>query len=374
MGNVHTVIGLAPCLSVEGTIIPVRREAEAAFVQRLRSVPPPSYVTSARQVPSILVGNPNLFANRIPDLGRAAYYLVIQGGGKWGYGAEFRDYLQETAPMLEDARFLLSDEYVGYVDAFEIREGVLAVERLVQEDGDGLEHARALLADDPDASCELDRQEAEQWIREGPAGEALPYVERALKHRPRDPELLREHGHCLNTLGRHPAAVEALETSLAALPPHTLKPWGQRDALLEVTDDVGEEIAAALKVTYERLGFAYFKLGELEKALESFTRSHAITPTRGAVGALDSRCAVLLELGRLDEAEAGIAELLRCASGRRSIARAYHHRACLHARRGRLEEALRDVSIVLELQPGWREELGGDEDLAALRGRPGFPG
>lgn len=372
MGNVHTVVGLAPCLSVEGTILPVRRDAEAAFVQRLRSVPPPSYVTCARQVPSIHVNNPNLFANRIPDHGRAARYLVIQGGGKWGYDEDFTEYLRQTAPLLEDARFLLSDEYVGYVDAFEIRQGALVVERVVQEDGDALEHARALLADDPEALCELDHQEAEQWIREGSAEEALPYVDRALEHRPRDPELLRERGYCLNALGRHSAAVEALEASLAALPPHTLRPWGQGGALLEVADDVGEEITAALKITYERLGFAHFGLDDLEQALECFTRSHAITPTRGAVGALDNRCAVLLKLGRLDDAEAAIAELLRCGSGRHAIARAYHHRACLHVRRGRLEEAMRDVSIVLELQPRWRAELEGDEDLAALRGRPGF--
>ncbi|MCX4243721.1 TPR end-of-group domain-containing protein [Paraliomyxa miuraensis] len=372
MGNVHSIVGLAPCLSAEGAIIPVRREAEVAFTERLRSVPPPSYVSTARQLPSIRINNPNVFGNDVPDRDRAAYYLVIEGGGKWGYDDEFREYLANTAPMLEDARFLLSDEYTGYVDAFEIRDGALVVERLVAEQSEALEHARELLADDPEARFEIDRQVAQQWIREASAAHALPYLERALRHRPLDAALLRERGYCLSAMGRHEQAVASLEASLAALPAHTLRTWGKDDALLEVTNDVAEEVAAALKLTHERLGFALFGLGRLEDARASFIRSHSITPTRGAVGALDNLCVVSMKLGHLDEAEAGIAELLRTASSRHAIARAYYHRACLRARRGQLDDAVRDVSVALELQPRWREDIGADDELEPLQGREDF--
>lgn len=374
MGNVHSVTGLHPCVSVAGAILPVLGEAESRFVERLRSVPPPSYISTARQVPSIMVHNPNVFSNRVPDRARAAYYLVVEGGGKWGYDQDFVDYLEALAPMLEDARFLLSDEYIGYVDAYEIRAGTLRVERLVQERGEAAEHARTLLADDPEALFELDRQEAEQWIRANEPEEALPWVERALEYRPDDPELLGERGHCLIALGRAEEGLDVLQGCLGALPAYELRTWGQNDTLLEVTNDVAEEVTVALKCIHHRMGRACEQLGRHEEALGHYTRSHSLTPTRGATAALDDRCALLLRLGRLPEAAAAIAELHEDAWDRPTVARAYHHLARLHARQGDEEAAVRDVSIALELRPQWRAELADDEDLAVLRERADFMG
>lgn len=370
MGNVHSVTGIRPCPSVEGTILPVRRGEEEAFELHLRTEPVPSYIGSARQVPSIDVGNPNVFSNTVPDPERAAHYLVIRGGGKWGYDQEFMEYLEAIAPMLEDALFLLSDEYVGYVDSYEIRDGVLRIERVVEEQGEALEHARVLTADQPERLFEFDRQEAAQWVAARDSMEALPWIDRALARRPGNVALLGDRVYCLGAQGRHAEALDAAEEVLAALPPHTLQAWGERKQLLEVVDDVAEQVVPVLKRTHEHIGHNQLRLGNYELALQYFMRSHSITPTRGAVGALDGICVTLLRLGRLEDAEERISELLRGASSRHSIARAYYHRACLRALREDVPGAVRDVGIVLELQPRWRSELAQHEALAPLREHP----
>ncbi|MCB9714235.1 MAG: hypothetical protein H6712_10285 [Myxococcales bacterium] len=46
-----------------------------------------------RQVPSVTLYDPNVFANRVPDRARAGTYLVVEGGGKWGYDEDLRAYV-----------------------------------------------------------------------------------------------------------------------------------------------------------------------------------------------------------------------------------------------------------------------------------------
>lgn len=200
-------------------------------------------------------------------------------------------------------------------------------------------------------------------------------MERALAVLPDDPGLLAHRGWCLTMLGREEEGIAELERAIAALPAHELKPWGEGDSLRMVPDGVpqGRWIAAQLKTLHAWLGLAHLRLGRLEQAREHYARSCSITPTHGRVDGLDGECVALLRLGRLDEAEARITEMLAQAPRRTDVARAYYHRACLRARQGRLDEAARDAALVIELQPRWLAQLATDEDLAPLREREGLP-
>lgn len=111
MGNVHEVVQAEPFRSANGAALPLRAGAELvvdAF---------PSYTslgTSSREVGRSL-------------LSTSRRYLLVQTGGKWGYGFELEEFLTANAPVLEDAVFYVSDEYAMYVREWRIANGQLSV-------------------------------------------------------------------------------------------------------------------------------------------------------------------------------------------------------------------------------------------------------
>lgn len=112
MGNVHEVAQTEPYRSPHGAALALR--VGATLVDENF----PSY-TSMKSA-SRSIGRSRLPVERS--------YLVIQTGGKWGYGYELEEFLQRNAPVLEDAVFYVSDEYAMYVREWRIANGTLTVE------------------------------------------------------------------------------------------------------------------------------------------------------------------------------------------------------------------------------------------------------
>jgi hypothetical protein len=112
MGNVHEVTQTEPFRSSHGAALLLRdgeKLVEGAF---------PSY--TSLNMASRKIGRSRLSTER--------FYLVIQTGGKWGYGFELEEFLTANAPVLEDAVFYISDEYAMYVREWRIINGTLSIE------------------------------------------------------------------------------------------------------------------------------------------------------------------------------------------------------------------------------------------------------
>src|SRR5687768_13109411 len=172
VGNVHSIMQVAPIVSIEGAMLRVRAERIAEFDARVRDGVP-RYVRVWRHVPRFTIGNVNSSDNEVTDPARATTYLVISGGGKWGYDTLFRDFLEQIAPCLEDGRFFLGDEYSRMVVEHRFSDGVLAIDHLAN-DSDLETYAEPYLVT-PAQRATYARQRLAMWLhfREPAGGMAL---------------------------------------------------------------------------------------------------------------------------------------------------------------------------------------------------------
>ena len=84
------------------------------------------------------------------------------------------------------------------------------------------------------------------------------------------------------------------------------------------------------------------------------------------------RYSLALELEKEGEHDRSLAGLGSLMADDPPYAAVYYNTACFEARAGRIDAALAHLRRAVELSPSSADLARGDDDLAALRGQPGF--
>lgn len=205
MGNVHEVVQTEPFRSPHGAALPIR-DGQAFVDDKF-----PSYTSVTRASRSI-------GRSRIPT---ERSYVVLQTGGKWGYGFELEEFLSRNAPVLEDAVFYVSDEYAMYVREWRIANGTLAVE-FVAPDNSHVGLVLVETAKHRDFGLYLleEMLDGGLWSggdREEPESVRFRAVMALVQHRPERWQTWHQLG-LLKSDYAEQAAIEAFERALAIVP------------------------------------------------------------------------------------------------------------------------------------------------------------
>ncbi|MDQ3366113.1 MAG: hypothetical protein M3680_11870 [Myxococcota bacterium] len=367
MGNVHSVVQIAPIVSVEGAALRVRATQVDAFEQRYLASPRPAYVTMLRSAPSLHIANVNVLSSVVTDPAAAAVYLVLNGGGKWGYDDELQRYLRALGDLLEDARFFIHDEYVAFIDEYVLGRGQLSVERIVAEDGVIVDHVEEVLRAEPAKHYAFVMQQAADWLRLQEPDGALPWLDRAIASRPTSWEAHLARARALGAQAAHREAIASLDRACAGLGPYELRAWGDAaDVLHRVVDDDAGTIASALQQIECVRGDQLLALDRFDEACAAWALSYSLTPRHANAAPMLHQGISLLARDRHDEAASCFTKAMRVAYDRGTIAAITYHRACLHARRGDAAAGLTELRLACELAADYRRRAREDEAFAGL--------
>lgn len=144
-------------------------------------------------------------------------------------------------------------------------------------------YLRALSLEPADARANLNLATA--YFQLGEPEQALPYARRASRYAPEDGPTRVNLGSILTALGRHDEAVRAYEAAAERMEPtaplllnlaEALGKTGRYAEMINTLESANriETTAAA----YERIGSARFRLGQYERALESFRAAIVVDP------------------------------------------------------------------------------------------------
>lgn len=206
MGNVHEVAQTEPFRSPHGAALKLRAGA------MIGDEGLPSYT-------SLKTASRSIGRSRLPN---EQHYLVIQTGGKWGYGYELEEFLTANARSLEDAVFYVTDEYAMYVQEWRITNGTLAVEFVAPDNS----HVGLVLIETEkhrDFGLFLleDMLDGMLWggsDEEEPASVRFRAVNALVQYRPERWQTWYQLG-LMKMDYASSAALEALERALATVPP-----------------------------------------------------------------------------------------------------------------------------------------------------------
>lgn len=367
MGNVHSVVQIAPLVSIEGAALRVRAGKEAAFAAWLETTKVPAYAAIQREVPELVIANINVGPSTVRDPGRETVYVVVNGGGKWNYDDQLNDFLHAAAPFLDDARFFLNDEYARFIDEYAFANGALAIRRVVETNGDVNAHAMEQIAHDADKRYAFAMQIVEMWLDLSEPAGATSWVDLAIGARPSSWEAHYARARIMHATQGHEEALGSLDKAQACLGPFELTSWGkQNDPLYKIDSDTDERIVSALKLLENARGDNLAALGRVDDALAAYDRSFALTPRRSNSAPMIAKAAELIKLGRYPEAEACLAKAMTLATSRHVIATVYYNRACLFARTGD-PRAIATLASALELAGDYKAMAREDEDFIGLR-------
>ncbi len=197
-------------------------------------------------------------------------------------------------------------------------------------------------------------------LHQGRPGEALPYIEHALRLQPGTPEMLSNYGIALEGVGRPAEALEALERVVKAAPGNS-RAWNNRGALLsklqrneEALADFNRAVALepANADAWNNRGLMLAALNRPEEAMESYDRVLGFAP--GYVEARNNRGLALQAMGRRGEA---LAEFDRVIRERPGHAGAHVNRAGVLRAMGEVDQALESYAKALAIEPNLPEAL-----------------
>jgi predicted O-linked N-acetylglucosamine transferase (SPINDLY family) len=199
-------------------------------------------------------------------------------------------------------------------------------------------------------------------LHQGRPGEALPYIERALRLRPGVPEMLANYGIALDGVGRTPEALAALDSVVKA-DPRNARAWSNRGALLvrlQRHEDALADFDRALALdpglgdAWNNRGQVLMVLDRFEEALESYDRLLRLKP--GDIEGRNNRGLALKALGRTEDALAEFESVIR---ERPHHAGAWVNRAVVLRAMGEVDQALASYDNALAIQPDMPEALAG---------------
>jgi tetratricopeptide (TPR) repeat protein len=312
-----------------------------------------------RHVPRFTIGNVNSSDNEITDEARTTTYLVISGGGKWGYDTAFDDFLAQIAPCLEDATFFLGDEYSQQVVMYAFTDGVLAIDYLANNEQ--LETFAEPMLGTPALRAAYARQRLAMWLhlREPAGGMAL--VDELLAIEPHAWEAHVARAKLLAAGEDHVAALASLDTAYACLGPITIE---REHGGARIAIDPEYTIAPAVQQIELERAARYAALERSDDALAAYDRAFEIGPRASA--AMLGKATELAKHDRFAEADVALALALQRAQTRDEIWPVYYARARVAARAGNASRALAALAIAYELGAS-KWQIAHEADFAGLR-------
>ena len=333
MGNVHTVLQTKPQLVYRGAVIRVRSEHRDIFDDAFRATPIPSYMHVHRAHPSYRVPGVNIDGSTFRS-GEFVLYLVIQPGGKWGYGDDMITKIGELGHMLEDATWYIDDEYQGYVQRWQLRAGTLAVE-VVSE-----------AADDVDSyvlrACEDLHPEVRGSLYIQRAIDALEYLVHDIDEDDEDDEyaMICADLEAAMRLQADPSRAR-YELARAYIkghePERTVRMLRPLYEQLDEANLAYGEPRRVMAETIDQLGIAYLALDNPEEALACFLRTKDLYGHRAPNATL--RCQALAETGDFVKAREA-AKAAISTQTTTELAESYFQLAILETLAGQPEAAL----------------------------------
>ena len=337
MGNVHEVTQTEPFRSAHGAALLVR-DGEKLVDENF-----PSYT-------SVSSATRKIGRSRMPS-DRA--YLVVQTGGKWGYGFELEEFLTTNAPVLENAVFYISDEYAMYVREWRITNGSLSIEFAAPDNSHvGLVLIETAKHRDFGLLLLEDMLDDMMWgggETEDPTSVRFRAVMALVQHRPDRWQTWYQLGLLKVDYAAH-AAVEAFERALAIVP-------AEKRALVEVG------LVRALEKT-DPLRALSIGRGATERWISAAMKEKGSYWNPVAPG-LSYLADLEREHGAPDLATTLYTTWLRATDTDATGHRLYNL-ACLHAR-GRPDLARSYLRVALQLEPDLAKTAATDPDLAPIR-------
>ncbi|MFZ2970907.1 MAG: DNA alkylation repair protein [Minisyncoccia bacterium] len=153
MGNIHEVVQTKPVYCEDGAAILVKRRFYD-IVEKLHKEETENdyyYTYLKKEKVKLNISNCNICDEEFND---EILYFVIQGGGKIKCGIkDFKMHIDRFSKYLNDALFYMDDEFYGFIDEYEIKNGILIYKRVEAEGSfmlisDFLKNERPLSRDD----------------------------------------------------------------------------------------------------------------------------------------------------------------------------------------------------------------------------------
>ncbi len=338
MGNVHEVVQTEPFRSAHGAAL--RIDVGANLVDDSF----PSYTSVSRA--SHTVGRSRVPAQRS--------YVVIQTGGKWGYGYELEEWLTTNAPVLEDAVFYVSDEYAMYVREWRITNGELTVE-LVAPDNSHTGLVLIETAKHREFGLHLleDMLDGMVWgggDEEEPDSVRFRAVMALVQHRPERWQTWYQLGLLKSDYAKE-AAFEAFERALAVVP-HDKRSLVEVGIVQTLRDSDPMRALSIGRAAIDRW------IADAQKQ-ENGRFWNAVAPGISLLADLER------EHGTTDRAVTLYTTWLRVTDSDATGYRLYNL-ACLHA--GTQPDLARSyLRVALQIEPALASSAATDPDLASLR-------
>ena len=375
MGNLHGVLQIEPVVHVAGAALRIRPGFEKPAKEKYAALADRDYTELAEHPLSFRINNPNIGAAMF-TANEAPLFLIVQSGGKWGYDANLEKVFAELGAHLEDGLFFIDDEYAGYVERWQLANGKLTREIVVESEGNAFDYAESHYANDAGILFPLYLSQVDYLTEdayEGTYKEAERCLKQARAIEPSDPSVHERFGALELLKKDHAAALESL-TRAVALREATASPrhWGNKGELVSFEDDFDGTTTEFFKRNYQRMAEAYAGLNDPMKALEYYDRSYNVTPRFGNVWPLVHAAVTQIGCGALEDAERRLDEALKHSPSRSLSAAAHYNRACVCALQARIAEALRDLAVAVALNDGYAKMAADDEDFSSIRSDPRF--
>ncbi len=197
-------------------------------------------------------------------------------------------------------------------------------------------------------------------LQQGRPADALPFIERALRHASGTPELLSNYALALLGVGRTTEALEALESVVRRSPTNS-HAWNRTAVLLsklgrnnEALTNVERAIAldSGNEDAWNNRGLILLELGQAQEALNSFDRALQLRPSN--VEVRNNRGLALRALMRASDA---LFEFNRVLEENPAHAGAFVNRASVLRTIGEVDLALDSYARALAIQPDMPEAL-----------------
>ncbi len=389
MGTLHGITQISPSFVGDGVALLCKKK----FVNKVKAmaskIKKESYVDIQEAQINLSIINPNIDGSNFVDPEKKLY-VIIQSGGKWGYGESFIKLIKELSPFLENAIFYLDHEG-GPVEEFKITDGKLYHSIVAkEEDIDNFIYIEKAYTKNKSISQELYKHKLiaiYDDIRD--EKEALKFANKAIKLNNQYWKFHHLKGCICIRIGKYPLAIRCFKQALKLAPdPGTLRITPQKDTPLAKTEnnslatdkkalqynpfevefywfeDAEKQVVLDYKNMYLNLGWAYKMLKQYDEVLIHYLKAEKIVPTYHDNTPLEYLSSYFIDVNKYDEAIEYCNKLVKRASSVKDIAIAYYNKACVYAKQKDTKKAIYFLTLAIELNPyKYKEHAKKDEDL-----------
>lgn len=376
MGNLHFVTQLKPQVHIDGAALLVREDATEQ-ARRCFTQVETSYIEWKDSHHAFSINNINIKSSYFRAISAQRAFIIIVGGGKWGYDEALYEALEALAPYLEDALICIDDEYGTGIQELSIHQGEFTHRNLFGTCDTLLEYIRLTRPQDTQLLLSYCLAQVRDLLEaEGSEFDLMEEWEyayiRALLKQITDIDARHSEGHVLGAryhyLKREFTQALSYIDKAIGLKEREVKArhWGTNDELTAFENDEDGDIATWFRAGHDLRGLILWRGGKPREALENFRQAQRFTPTFDTRLLRNREAVMLLSLGEYEQCKAILNSLIDTAAKVEDLARGYYNRACLHARTEDIPAAREDLKLAVTLDADYRTRYREDTDLAPL--------